>query len=363
MTSRPTDSQSPPTMSASELESLREQLARIDAAWRDLVVQRVALCGRYAEQLRESNAPPLPSELVAPQLNAPEDVAREPWHAMLRELHSASVVAIRPYRVAYLGPQFSYSHQAALQHFGHGHTLSPVNSIAAVFETVAREQSDFGLVPLENSTDGRITDTLEVFSRLPTRICGEVQLRVHHCLWGAARIEQVREVHSKPQALSQCRRWLAEHLPSAQCVAAASTAAAAELATTRDDVAAVASRAAGEALGLHLLAENIEDNASNVTRFAVLGNSTPPRSQRDKTALMFELPHRPGALADVTMVFKKYRLNLTWVESFPKVGSSNEYVFFAEFVGHAAERRAGRALRDLHAKTARLTVLGSYPAG
>lgn len=174
---------------------------------------------------------------------------------------------------------------------------------------------------------------------------------------------EIREVHSKPQALSQCRNWLARHLPDAQSIPAASTTAAAQRALQQPEVAAVASRAAGEALGLKLLAENIEDRPDNVTRFAVIGSRVNPRTGQDKTTLMFELPHRPGALADAMAVFKKNRLNLTWIESFPKPGSPQEYLFFVEFLGHEEDPRAMRALRDLAQKTARQTVLGSYPAG
>ena len=226
---------------------------------------------------------------------------------------------------------------------------------------VYRGKADFGLVPLENSTDGRISDTLEMFARIPSRITGEVPLRIHHCLWGQGSLDDVRQVHSKPQALSQCRNWLAQHLPRAECVPAASTTAAARLAAERPDVAAVASRVAGESLQLRLLVENIEDRVDNVTRFAVIGRTPTARSGHDKSSVMFELPHQPGALADAMMVFKKSRLNLTWIESFPKPESSQEYLFFVEFVGHADEVRPARALRDLEKKAVRVTLLGSYP--
>ena len=213
-----------------------------------------------------------------------------------------------------------------------------------VFDALNRGQADFGLVPIENSTDGRVTDTLDMFARLPVRICGEVQLRIHHHLLGKCRRSEVKEVYSKPQALSQCRTWLARHLPDARTVEMASTTAAARLAVEKPGAAAIASRQAGINYGLDFIAEDIEDNRHNVTRFAVIGDRPPRRSGNDKTSLMFELPHQPGALADAMAIFKRNRLNLTWIESFPMPGTPNEYLFFVEFQGHPEEMRAKRAL-------------------
>ncbi len=207
-----------------------------------------------------------------------------------------------------------------------------------------------------------MADTLDMFARLPVRICGEVQLRIHHYLLGKCLRSEVREVYSKPQALSQCRMWLARHLSEARTVEIASTAAAARLAAEKPGAAAIASRQAGINYGLDFLAEEIEDNRHNVTRFAVIGERPGRRTGNDKTALMFELPHQPGALADAMSIFKRNRLNLTWIESFPMPETPNEYLFFVEFQGHPDEMRAKRALAALASKTVRLEVLGSYPA-
>jgi chorismate mutase/prephenate dehydratase len=285
--------------------------------------------------------------------------------AILRELASAALAVAAPYRVAYLGPEFSYSHIAAITRFGQSAELLPVGTITAVFEEVELGQAEFGVVPLENSTDGRISDTLDNFVRRPVRICGEVPMRIHHNLLGLGARNDIREVQSKPQALSQCRNWLARHLPAARIVEVASTTAAAQAARETPGVAAIASRQAGVHYELAVLAASIEDNPSNVTRFAVLGNTPEKRTGDDKTALMFELSHKSGALADAIAVLKRHRINLTWLESFPMAGRDDNspegrYMFFVEFVGHRDEARVRRALASLTKKAKRLEVLGSY---
>jgi chorismate mutase/prephenate dehydratase len=280
-----------------------------------------------------------------------------------RELASGIRALTHATRVAYLGPEYSYSYIAALERFGTSAELVPVGTIASVFEEVERGQSKFGLVPIENSTDGRIVDTLGTFAKKPLRITGEVLLRIHHNLLGKGSRADIKEVYSKPQALSQCREWLAKHLPDARLVEMSSTTKAAELAAEKPGVAAIASRQAGVAYGLEVIAANIEDNADNVTRFAVIGGEQPKRTGSDKTSLMFQIHHRPGSLADTMHIFKRNKLNLTWIESFPLPGAKAEYLFFVELEGHAADLKVRRALAALEQKTMRLSVLGSYPKG
>lgn len=280
--------------------------------------------------------------------------------AVFRELDSACQALVGTTRVAYLGPAFSYSHLAAIERFGQSSQLLPVAAISAVFEAVHRGDARYGIVPIENSTDGRIIDTLEMFVRLPVCICGEVPMRIHHCLLAKCALSDVREVHSKPQALSQCRQWLSQQLPHARAVATTSTTMAAQNAAEQQGVAAIASRQAGVNYALSVLAAQIEDNPDNITRFAVIGPQPSQRTGRDKTSLLFELAHQPGSLADAMTVFKRHRLNLTWIESFPKKGSQNEYLFFVEFEGHPTDLIARKAIRALQKKTVNLRILGSY---
>jgi chorismate mutase/prephenate dehydratase len=279
---------------------------------------------------------------------------------ILRDVLGTARSLVKPVRVGYLGPKYSYSHLAAIDRFGDGPDLTPHATIKAVFEALHLSQIDFGLVPLENSTDGRVVDTLDMFARLPTRITGEVELKIHHNLLGKCARSDVVEVYSKPQALSQCRDWLAKNLPGAKTIEMTSTAIAAQIAADKPGAAAVASLEAGMHYGLAVIDPNIEDNRNNVTRFAVIGGPETKRTGKDKTALMLEIPHKPGALADAMLVFKRARLNLTWIESFPMSGSRNEYLFFIEFEGHAADSKAKNALNALRRKTVRLEVLGSF---
>lgn len=287
---------------------------------------------------------------------------RRAVRAVFREVMSGCRSLVCQTRVALLGPHYSYSHLAALGHFGQGVEFVPVGSIPAVFEEVNRAHSQFGVVPIENSTDGRIADTLDMFTRLPVRICGQIEMKIHHTLLGKCRREEATEVYSKPQALSQCRNWLAKHVPAARLIEVTSTSTAAQLAAEKPGAAAIASIQAGVHYGLDVLAERIEDNPANLTRFALIGDHSPARTGNDKTALLFQTEHRFGALVDVLAVFKRCRLNLAWIESFPVPGPGRLYLFFTELEGHESDLRVRKALKAIEDKTSRLEVLGSYPA-
>lgn len=263
--------------------------------------------------------------------------------------------------IAYLGPIYSYSYLAAAKHFGLAAPLVPVATIATVFDELIRGQATYGVVPIENSTDGRVVDTLGMFARLPVKVCGEVLLPVHHCLLGRCPRAEIVEIYSKPQAMSQCRGWLSKHVPDARLIEISSTAAAARLATEKPGAAAVASREAGMHHGLHIIDENIEDNQNNVTRFAVIGNKECEPSGNDKTSLMFQLPHQPCALAEALDAFRGAKLNLTWIESFPLADHPREYLFFVELEGHVHSKGVTQALAQLRKQALRLEVLGSYP--
>lgn len=288
--------------------------------------------------------------------------------AVFRELLSGIRCATEPLRVAYLGPAYTYSHLAAVSRYGQSAELVPVATIAGVFEEVEQGHAQFGVVPIENSTDGRVADSLECLGRqnagsppsFAVQICGEIPLRIHHCLLGRGTRSEIRRVCSKPQALSQCRNWLATHLPAAKLEPTSSTAEAASLAAAEPDTAAIGAEQAAVNNGLSILARNIEDNSENVTRFVVIGRQAADRSGQDKTALVFEAPHQPGALADAMAIFKRHKLNLTWIESFPIPGARGRYLFFLEFQGHPAELRVKRAIASLAKRSLRMSLLGSY---
>ena len=247
---------------------------------------------------------------------------------IFRPLMSAGRQRIKSIRVAYLGPAYSFTHQAAIARFGEGADLVPVSTIATVFEEVNRGHVDFGLVPIENSTDGRIVDTLDMFTRLPLRICGEVQLHVHHYLLARCDRSEITEIYSKPQALSQCRDWLAKHMPQARQIEVTSTSTAAQLARDKPNVAAVASHQAAIQYDVRIVAECIEDNQNNITRFAVIGDSVAAPTGCDRTAILLQIPHKPGSLSDALEAFRRNKINLTWIESFPLRQPAIGYLFF-----------------------------------
>lgn len=361
----------PPRKKGSTAASRRKKPTVPEIVKRLIEIDRriLKLCNERA-QLVKSNASPdqLARVLDGRRQKAWQDLLKEQEgpideaaaQAIFRELDSVTRSLVRDTRATFLGPEFSYSHLAAIERFGTSSELIPVTSISAVFQAVNRGEVEFGIVPIENSTDGRIADSLDMFSKLPVRICGEVPMRIHHNLLAKCEVSKIKEVHSKPQALSQCRDWLSRNLPKARTVATSSTTAAAESASKRTGVAAIASQQAGVNYDLNVVAPNIEDNPNNITRFAVISTETAPRTGKDKTSLMFELDHQPGALADAMAIFKRNRLNLTWIESFPKQGSRNEYLFFVELEGHLVDLMVKRAIRALEKKTVRIDILGSY---
>jgi len=350
---------------APTIASLRVKIDQIDQQLVKLMNERAKLAHEIGHIKNNSGvaayAPSREDEVLCRVLSLSKGPLPErSMRAVFRELISGSRSLEKSLRVAYLGPAYSYSHLAAIHRFGQSVELVPVASIAAVFEEINRRQADFGLVPIENSTDGRVTDTLEMFTRMPARICGEVQLRIHHNLLGKCTRAEVEEVYSKPQAISQCRNWLAKHLPAARLVEVTSTSTAAQLAQEKPGAAAIASLQAGVRYGLDVIAGDIEDNRGNLTRFAVIGDETGPRTGNDKCALMFEIVHKTGSLADAINIFKRARLNLTWIESFPIARPEGGYMFFAELEGHESDLRVRKAITALGRKAVRLDVLGSY---
>ena len=298
------------------------------------------------------------------QLAAEKQLSAETLAVWLRHADSLCRQAQGvPEAACFLGPIYSYSYLAASRYFGAAANLVPVSTIAAVFEEVERGHSRFGVVPIENSTDGRVVDTLGMFANSPAKICGEVLFPIHHCLAGRCRRDQITEIHSKPQALSQCRRWLAEHAPSARLIEVSSTASAAIAAANSTGVAAIASHEAAIHNGLEIIDANIEDLQGNTTRFAVIGSEDVAPTGADKTSLMFQLQHQPGALAQAMQVFDNQGLNLTWIESFPLANCPNEYLFFVELDGHRQSPNVASAIEELGRQTLRLNLLGSYAKG
>ncbi|VAX42071.1 Chorismate mutase I / Prephenate dehydratase [hydrothermal vent metagenome] len=346
--------------------SLESQIRTLDKEILKAVNQRVKLTTRSLQ-----SSPNPAQELFKPRTdddlwNQLEKMNNGPLSAtavrsIFREMISTARRQVKVERVAYLGPAYSFTHLAAIERFGSWVDLIPVSTIAAVFEEVNRGHCTFGLVPIENSTDGRIVDTLDMFTRLPLRICGEVQIEVHHNLLARCPRSEIVEIYSKPQALSQCREWLAKNMPHARLIEVTSTSTAAQLARDKHGAAAIASQQAAKEYDLLFVAECIEDNSNNITRFAVIGEEETKPTGKDRTAILLQISHKPGALNDSLLTFKKNKINLTWIESFPLRGPESGYLFFLDFEGHVSEPRVKRAITELQKNAVRLEVLGSYP--
>jgi chorismate mutase / prephenate dehydratase len=368
--SEPTDAKRAPS-----LPNLRNEIDRIDKELVNLLNRRAEVAldiGKVKQkQGLEVWSPAREDQVIVRALDGSQGpLPKETIRLIFRELMSGSraLQLQRNLRVASLGPKYTYSYLASIAMFGQAVEHVPVGSIAAVFEEVNRRHVQFGLVPLENSTDGRIADTLDMFVRLPgLKIRAEVRLRIHHCLLGRCEWGQVQRVYSKAQALSQCRHWIGKNIPQARQLEVVSTAAAADHAAREEYAAAVASRAAAEAYNLNILAENIEDQPHNVTRFAVIGEQTEQRTGRDKTTLMLRLPNESGALLKAITPLEKNGVNMTWIESFPASDAAPErnpvYLFFIDVEGHVDDEVVKRALEAVRKRCERLEVLGSYPRG
>lgn len=364
-------SESPDSKRTPSLTSLRGEIDQLDLDLVELLNRRAAIASQIGQikhhQGMEVWSAAREDEVIARALSASQGpLPTETLRLIFRELMSGSRSLQRNLRVACLGPKYSYSYLAAVAKFGEAVEHVPVGSIAAVFEEVNRRHVQFGIVPLENSTDGRIADTLEMFVKLPNvKIRAEIKLRIHHCLLGRCEWGQVRRVYSKSQALSQCRNWLGKNLPQAAKVEVVSTTAAAELAQREEFAAAVASRAAAQAYRLNVLAENIEDQVHNVTRFAVIAEVAEQRTGKDKTTIMLRLPNQVGSLVKTIAPFEKFGVNLTWIESFPAANVPGEtnpsYLFFVDFEGHVNDPQVQKALEAVRKKCERLDILGSYP--
>lgn len=367
-----TDAPPPQPSAAQDGLTNRERLATLDRQLIDLLLQRRGVVrsgaatsgGELIARMADANAAidEVVRDAVVAIGDAADAVDAQSLRGWLRHAASLCLSGGENQRIAFLGPKYSYSYLATTRFFGEAAALAPVQSIESVFECVVAGDCRAGVVPIENSTDGRIVDTLGMFVVHRVHICGEVFLPIHHNLLSKSPRESIVQVCSKPQALSQCRHWLARHLPTARIVEVASTTEAARIASEQPGVAAVAGVEAGRQYGLDVVDANIEDSPYNVTRFAVLGNETMAATGRDKTTMLFQVAHQPGALADAMAIFKNNQLNLTWIESFPICGEKAEYFFFIECEGHRSDPPVAAAIEALGKQAIRLDILGSFPA-
>ena len=348
------------------MDTLRAQIDALDEKIVELLNQRARVVVEIGKLKQQQNAPiyaPDRERLILQKLRT---LNRGPLpdrtlEAVYRELMSGSFALEKPLRIAYLGPQGTFSHAAAAKKFGASVDYVPLSDIPAVFEEIVRGHADYGLVPVENSIGGGIVDTLDAFLTSSAKICAEVLINIHHNLLAKEPWEQVRRIYSKPEVFPQCRKWLSATAKDREVIPAASTSKAAELAATEPGAAAIGATLAGEIHGLHVLFENIEDNPDNVTRFFVIGREPAKKTGDDKTAIMFTTAHKPGALAEVLDVFKENGINLTDIEKRPSKKVNWEYYFFIDAQGHMEDAAMKRAIEQAKQHCLQLTVLGSYP--
>lgn len=352
-----------------DLDAVRDDIDAIDVELLRLINSRAELAVEVAQLKRERRddvvfyRPEREAAILRwvieqnpGPLSAPE-AAR-----VMREIMSACLALEQPLIVAYLGPEGTYTHLAALKHFGGSIEGAPTVTIAGVMRDVEAGSADYGVVPVENSLEGGINQTLDALHESPLKICGEVVLNIHHQLLSVARnITDVKHVYAHAQALGQCRRWLADNLPTARCITLSSNGEAARRVRDEPDAAAIASEAAAAIYDLGILQRNIEDDPGNTTRFVVLGKKSPPPSGNDVTSLMFTTPNRPGALHEVLKILAADDISLTRIESRSLRQTAWDYIFFVDIEGHAEIASVRDALTRLKDKTSLLKILGSYP--
>jgi chorismate mutase/prephenate dehydratase len=333
------------------LEALNER-ARLARAIGTLKVGQAYRPEREAQVLRrikERNPGPLSAETVA---------------LLFREVMSACLALERPITVAYLGPRGTFSERATLKHFGLAADAVPTASIDEVFREVESGSADFGVIPVENSTEGAVGRSLDLMPQTPAKVCGEVVVRIHHNLMAKdaqAKAGEIRRVFSHGQSLAQCHEWLNTHMPNAERVAVASNAEAARRAAEEAGSAAVAGEMAAEHYGLAILAANIEDEPNNTTRFLIIGDYQPKPSGRDKTSLVHSARNRAGAVYEMLTPFATRGVSMTKFESRPSKVELWEYLFFVDIEGHRDDANVAAALEEVGRIAGYLKVLGSYP--
>ena len=352
-----------------EMKRMRDDIDAIDTAMLELLNKRAAIAVEIAEVKRKSklkfHSPEREREILErlTGLNKgpfPNDALR----VIFREIISASLALEEPLNIGYFGPEGTFTHIAAIRHFGSFARYVPFESIKAVFDSVEYGEASYALVPIENSSEGVVSHTLDMFMDYDLKISSEVMLEVSHNLLSKSGDKaKIKRIYSHPQALAQCRGWLEANMPGIPVLAAVSTARAAEMVSHDEDSAAVASDLAARLYDLKFIRRHIEDKKNNFTRFLVIAKESPARTGADKTSIMFSINDKPGALYDILYPFKETKINLTKIESRPSKKRAWEYIFFVDMEGHIEEEKVRKAIEKVKKNCLYLTHLGSYPIG
>lgn len=352
------------------LGDVRARIDSIDAALQSLIQERAGLAqmvgkakGRLPRAI-DYYRPEREAQVLRGVVERNDGpLSAEEMLRLFREIMSSCLAQQEPLKIGFLGPEGTFTEQAVLKHFGHAARRLPLASIEEVFQEVEAGHADFGVVPIENSSEGAVHSTLDLFFGSSLRICGEIELRIHHHLLALGRrLDEIERVLAHPQALAQCKGWLREHLPHAERIAVSSNAEAARRAAKAADAGAIASQAAAEMYGLGVLAGPIEDRSDNTTRFVVVGTEILAASGCDKTSLLVAAGDQPGTLFEILAPLARHGVNLTKIESRPSRQGRWQNAFFIDIEGHVDDPRLKTALGDLGPLAARVRVLGSYPA-
>lgn len=352
-----------------ELKNLRDEIDKIDETILGLLNKRSNIVLDVAHIKRKKNADFYSPEREKAILKRLVSINKGPFpndalKTLYREILSASLSLEEPLKVACLGPLATFTHIAAMRYFGSSAKFLPVETIKDVFEQVDAGTADYGVVPIENSNEGAVSYTLDMFMDFELKITGEVMVEIAHNLLSiSGNKSKIKKIYSHPQPLAQCRRWLEKNMPAIPVLEAASTSKAAEVASKDATVAAIASEAAAKLYNLSFVERGIEDFKNNYTRFLVIGRETPKLTGRDKTSIMFSVKDRPGALHSILEPFEKSRLNLTKIESRPSKRKAWEYIFFVDIEGHIDDKKVKKAINGIKEGCLYLKILGSYPAG
>lgn len=351
------------------LNELRIKIDEVD----DQILELISRRGRLAEEVAQAKGePPKQGGYYRPDREASilrrilshndGPLADEEMARLFREIISACLALEKPLKIAFLGPEGTFTQGAALKHFGHSIETESFDAIDEVFREVEAGGCDYGVVPVENSIEGVINHTLDSFVRSPLQICGEVALRIHHhLLSNESDQKKIKKVIAHQQALAQCRQWLNHNLPEAERVAVSSNAEAARQVATMPEAAAIAGESAADLYGLQKLVTNIEDESNNTTRFLIIGEKGVPATDDDKTSLLFSVHNSPGALYRTLKVFDDYKVSMVKIESRPSRQAMWDYLFFVDIEGHTESENITNAMNALKQQTSMLKMLGSYP--
>ncbi len=288
-------------------------------------------------------------------------ITNEQLRAIYREIMSSALALEKTMTIEYFGPEATFTHQAAIQKFGASLNYCAQKTIAEVFTEVSKKTADYGVVPVENSTEGVVTHTLDMFVDSDLKIVSQIVLRIQQCLMSNSPKTKIKKLYVHPQSLAQCRGWLAKNLPRVEIVETSSNARSAELAAKEKFAAALGGVLAAEKYGLKILAQDIQDNAANATRFLVLGRQCSPPTGDDRTSLMLSVADKAGALHEAIAAFRKFRINMTKIESRPSKRKAWEYFFFIDCDGHFQDARVAKAISHLGKHCNFVKILGSYP--